>query len=55
MMQVLVINHKEVGELLPMAECIQVIEEALRALNQDTALNPLRSALLLPDGEDCLP
>jgi ornithine cyclodeaminase len=32
-----------------MGECIQVIEDALRALNQGNALNPLRSGLWLPD------
>ena len=48
-MKVLIVNHQEVREFLPMTECIQVIEDALRALNQDNALNPLRSALWLPD------
>jgi alanine dehydrogenase len=48
-MKVLIVNHKEVREFLPMTECIQVIENALRALNQESTLNPLRTGLRLPD------
>ncbi len=48
-MKVLIVNHKEVREFLPMTECIQVVEDALRALSQGNALNPLRSGLWLPD------
>jgi len=49
MMKVLVVNHTEVRESLPITECIQAVEDALRVLNQGNALNPLRSSLWLPD------
>ena len=46
---VVIVNYREVREYLSMTECIRVLEDALKALNQKNALNPLRSSLWLPD------
>lgn len=48
-MRVLIINHAEVHELLPMDECIDVLAEAFRALSGGDAINPLRHVMWLPD------
>jgi ornithine cyclodeaminase/alanine dehydrogenase-like protein (mu-crystallin family) len=45
----LLISQAEVLELLPIAACIPLMEEALRALALDQALQPLRQVLWLPD------
>ena len=42
-MKLLVLNHAEVEQLLPMPECIAVMEEALAALADGQAHQPLRS------------
>ncbi|MFQ5742577.1 MAG: ornithine cyclodeaminase family protein [Acidobacteriota bacterium] len=47
-MQVIVVSQQQVRRLLPMAECIEVMAGALETLARDGAINPLRSALLLP-------
>ncbi|MGH7570645.1 MAG: ornithine cyclodeaminase family protein [Gemmatimonadota bacterium] len=44
-----IIRQDEVPALLPMEECIEVVEEALRALAVDDAVQPLRRAMWLPD------
>jgi len=49
-MKVLVINQAEVARLLPMGECITVMEEALAALARGEALVPLRQVVMLPNG-----
>jgi ornithine cyclodeaminase len=49
-MQVLIVNQAEVGRLLPMAECIAVMEDALSALARGEVLLPLRQVLMLPNG-----
>ena len=49
MMKVLLVNHEEVLRYLPMDECIDVMERALRAMNEGKTLNPLRTGLWLPD------
>ena len=41
-MSVLIINQDEVRRLLPMGECIEVMDRALRALAAGEALQPLR-------------
>jgi ornithine cyclodeaminase len=46
--EVLVIDAQAVRRLLPMAQCIDVVAEALSALARDRAINPLRSILGLP-------
>jgi ornithine cyclodeaminase len=49
MSEVLVLTQADVTSLLPMAECIEVVEEALRSLGRGEALLPVRSSLWLPD------
>ena len=48
-MDVLIINHREVRALLPMAECIGALERAFVTLAQGDAIQPLRWPLFLPD------
>lgn len=48
-MEVLIISQSQVQKLLPMKECINVMEEALKALARDNAHMPMRSAMWLPD------
>ena len=48
-MEIVVLNHKEIEELLPMDACIDVMAEALSALARGEAHNPLRSVLHPPD------
>jgi ornithine cyclodeaminase len=44
-----IISQDEVPVLLPMAECIEVVEEALRALARGEATLPVRQLMWLPD------
>jgi ornithine cyclodeaminase len=46
---VLIINQTEVPQLLPMNECIGVMERALMALARGEAILPLRPVLWLPE------
>lgn len=48
-MKVLILNRAEVLELLPMPECIAVMEETLAALARGQATNPLRQVFPVPD------
>lgn len=48
-MDVYIAGHREVAELLPMAECIEVMEEALTTLARGDAVQPLRWPVPLPD------
>ena len=48
-MSVLIINQDEVRRLLPMGECIEVMDRALRALAAGEALQPLRFVMWQPD------
>ncbi len=48
-MKVLIINQSEVRQLLPMAECIDVMADAFRALARGEAILPLRPVLWLPE------
>ena len=48
-MKVRVINQSEVHDLLPMSECIEVMSETLQSLARGDAVQPLRSAMRLPD------
>ena len=47
--EILVIGHADVPRLLPMAECVEVMERTFRALAAGAAAMPLRSVLWLPD------
>ena len=50
-MPILIVNQDEVRRLLPMAECLEVMEETLAALARGEALLPLRQVLMLPGGQ----
>lgn len=54
MTKVLIANQDEVSALLPMDECIGVMEDTLRMLADGDAILPLRSMLVLPDGESLM-
>ena len=46
----LVLGHRDVVALLPMADCIEVMANALRTLAGGGAILPLRSVVRLPNG-----
>jgi ornithine cyclodeaminase len=48
-MRVLVIGHNDVKELLPMKECIDVMEDLFKTLAHGDAVLPLRQAFWQPD------
>jgi len=48
-MSLLILNHAEVEQLLPMDECINVMEEAFNALARDEFHQPLRTITKPPD------
>ncbi|MGB1253065.1 MAG: ornithine cyclodeaminase family protein [Candidatus Promineifilaceae bacterium] len=48
-MDVLILNHREVRDLLPMDECIAALERAFVTLDEGDALQPLRWPMFLPD------
>ena len=48
-MEILIVNAAQVRQLLPMAACMDVMEDALKALERGDAFNPLRSFTWLPD------
>ena len=48
-LKILVISETEVERLLPMPECISVMEDALMALARDQAHQPLRTIFRPPD------
>jgi ornithine cyclodeaminase len=48
-MEVLIINQREVPDLLPMEECIDVMAEALAGLARGDSVMPLRGMARLPD------
>jgi len=48
-MNVLILNHAEVEQLLPMSECISVMEAALTALARGHADQPLRTIFRPPE------
>ncbi len=48
-MDTLVLGHREVRALLPMAECVDVMAAAFATLARGDAVLPLRSATALPD------
>jgi alanine dehydrogenase len=49
-LEILVLNQSEVTALLPMAECMDVMADALRALARGDAILPLRTVIRIPDG-----
>jgi ornithine cyclodeaminase/alanine dehydrogenase-like protein (mu-crystallin family) len=52
--EVLLVNQREVPRLLPMNECMDVMEETLKRLTRADAILPLRSILFLPDNVGAL-
>jgi len=48
-LETLVINQEEVRSLLPMADCITAVREALRALARGEGIQPLRHVMWLPE------
>src|SRR5262249_24483318 len=49
LMKVLIINQSEVVELLPMAECVEVMADALTNLARGDVILPLRPVMWLPE------
>jgi ornithine cyclodeaminase len=50
--QLLIVGGTEVQRALPMADCIEAVDRAMRALSGGAALVPLRTILLLPGGSN---
>ena len=48
-MQVLIVDHQQVQQWLPMSACMDVMAETLTTLSRGNAVNPLRHAMWLPD------
>jgi len=48
-MKIRIINQSDVRSLLPMSACIEVMSETLQSLARGDAVQPLRSAMRLPD------
>jgi ornithine cyclodeaminase/alanine dehydrogenase-like protein (mu-crystallin family) len=53
-MNVLVANQEQTTALLPMSECIEVMEATLKALARGEALLPLRTYMFMPNGSDLM-
>lgn len=54
MTKVLIANQEQVTALLPMNECIGVMEDALKMLAGGDAILPLRTMLILPGGQNLM-
>jgi alanine dehydrogenase len=48
-MKVLILNQREVEQLLPMRKCIELMEDALASLARGEVILPLRPVLRIPD------
>src|SRR4051794_25448333 len=48
-METLIVSQSEVAQLLPMDECVAVMEQAFRALAGGDAILPLRPVMWLPE------
>ena len=53
-MDPLFINKEKIASLLPMEECIEVMEKMFRSLTAGECLQPLRNIMRLPDGSGVL-
>ncbi|MFH1135119.1 MAG: ornithine cyclodeaminase family protein [Pseudomonadota bacterium] len=53
-MEVLIADQNQVRELLPMASCLEVMAEALEGMARGGVIMPLRSKIVLPDGESIM-
>ncbi|MHB1327925.1 MAG: hypothetical protein ACYC2K_06955, partial [Gemmatimonadales bacterium] len=50
-MPVRILNQEQVTELLPMVDCVPLMEQTLRTMTRGGALLPLRTILRLPEGK----
>jgi len=53
-MKTLIIGHDDVLKLLPMADCVGVMEETFKSLSRGETLQPLRQTMWLPDRKGVL-
>jgi len=53
-MKILIANQQETTSLLPMDECIDAMEKALRLLENGDAVMPLRQMMALPDSRNIM-
>ena len=53
-MKVLIASQEQVSTLMPMSECIDAMENALKMLAQGDAIMPLRTMVVLPDGQNLM-
>jgi len=53
-MEPLFVNKEKIASLLPMSECISVMEKMFRSLAAGECLQPLRNIMRLPDGSGVL-
>jgi ornithine cyclodeaminase len=53
-MKILVLNSSQIRELLPMADCIEIMSDALSALARDEVYQPLRSIIRPPGAKGLL-
>lgn len=53
-MKILVLNSQQIKELLPMAECIELMADALSALARDEVFQPLRTIVRPPGARGLL-
>lgn len=53
-MEPLFVNKEKIASLLPMEECIEVMEKMFRSLADGECLQPLRNIMRLPDGSGLL-
>ena len=53
-MSLLILNRQEVRELLPMRDCMDVLTDAFRAYSSGVSVQPLRTMMRVPPGEDLL-
>ena len=53
-MEPLFVNKEKIASLLPMEECIEVMEKMFRSLTAGECLQPLRNIMRLPDGNGVL-
>lgn len=53
-MEPLFVNKEKIASLLPMEECIAVMEKMFRSLTAGECLQPLRNIMRLPDGNGVL-
>ena len=49
-----ILSEQDGRTLLPMSECMDVMEDALKTLGRADALNPLRTMLRYPDARGLL-